>query len=103
MPIIGKELLKTSTNILTDVVDRDESFKGAIRKRGRESLKNLTHEAMRGMSGSGLPPKKRRKLQSKSKSRPVKKSTKKVPRKNKPTKTKKAKSKVPVNARFAYL
>lgn len=54
-PIIGKELMKSSANILTDVVDRDKTFKESFRKRGRESLKNLTHEAVRGLSGSGLP------------------------------------------------
>lgn len=104
LPTIRNQLLNTSANILTDVVDNDESFKNSIHKRGRETFKNLSHEAIKGLRGSGEPPKKRRKVQSKSRTRGVKKSIVKAPRKKKTTTVKKTKkSKVPVNARFAYL
>lgn len=111
LPFLGKELLKSSTNILSDVADHNSSFKDAFRKRGRETLKNLSDEAIRSMSGSGEPAKKRRRVQSKSRTRGVKKSLKKAPakksskkRKSKSQKSKKSKkSKIPCNARFDYL
>lgn len=82
------------------------TFKDSLRKRGRQSLLNLTNEAVQSMSGSGLPKSKRRRVQSKSKTRGVKKSIKKAPRKKsaKTRKTKKSKkSKIPADSRFAYL
>lgn len=87
---------------MSDVADAG-SFKESFRKRGRETMKNLSRDALRSMSGSGAPKAKRRRVQSKSKSRAVKKSIAKAPRK-KTKKTKKSKkSKVPSTARFAYL
>lgn len=110
LPVLTKELMKSSAGILNDVVDSGGSFKESFRKRGRESIRNLANETMRSMSGSGLPPKKRHRVQSKSSTRVVKKSLKKAPPK-KSTKAKKSatkskklkKSKVPSDARFAYL
>lgn len=101
--VVGKELLKSSANIINDFVDTETPFRDSFKARSRETADRLKRHAFEAMSGSGVP-RKRRRAQSKTKTGRVKKSSKITPQKKKAANSKKVKqSKIPSNARFAYL
>lgn len=51
---VGRELLNTTANILSDVGgDDDVSFKTTLKSRGQEGFNNLKRKAVNKMSGGG--------------------------------------------------
>lgn len=93
--VVGKELLKSGANIISDI-GRNECPEGVIKKRGKETIDNLSRIVAEKMFGSGFSGAPCKRLQSASSARGGKKSktpekrVKKQPSKKNPqTRTKK--------------
>lgn len=101
---IGKQLLKTSADVVDDITENDVPLETAVIKRGIEAVKNLKRKAAEKMSGSGLNCARKKSNQSslkssRGKSKCSKKKAAVIQKKNK---KKKSESKVS-SANFAYL
>lgn len=87
---VGKELLRSSADIVDDITSKSDrvSFEEAVKKRGGEAVKNLKRKAVAkmqtgsGVGGGSKAAKKQKTTHSSSKSSSVKKSSKSAPAKN---------------------
>lgn len=51
---LGKEMLRSSADVVNDITENDVSLKDAVKKRGSEAVKNLKRKAIAKMSGAGV-------------------------------------------------
>lgn len=82
---VGSELLKSGVNIISDI-SKSQSAEESIKRRGKETINNLSRIAGEKMFGSGY---KQQSTRKRSHSTAVKRSAKKSKPTNKKTKTKK--------------
>lgn len=88
---VGSELLKTGANIVSDI-SRNEDFDTVIKRRGKETIENLSKMAGEKMFGRGyISNVTRKRKQSQTKARGGKKAKKTTNKKKKPANKKKRK------------
>ena len=51
---LGKEVLRSSADVVDDITENNLSLKDAVKKRGNEAVKNLKRKAVAKMSGAGV-------------------------------------------------
>lgn len=51
---MGKEVLRSSADVVDDITENNLSLKDAVNKRGKEAVKNLKRKAVAKMSGAGV-------------------------------------------------
>lgn len=96
---VGKEMLNSSINVLSDIQSNDSSLKESLKRRGKESIDALKRKAFEKMTGSGAVVKQKKKktnekIQSSLKASKPKTVKQKAPAKEKTAPNKKKKKSV---------